>query len=105
MNINAPWRRGSGSGADVSTTTAVVAAITDSTLGIKKIMISNLAAANITIEDSTGADLIIFYLPARGGVVVEFDPGEFRLAATGRGINILSSTADAVSYEISAWVE
>jgi len=101
---NAPYAVGTRViGADVSTTTALIAAVTSRTFSIKSITISNTAAATLTIEDSTGVDMFSFILPARGGVARDFDPGELPVAASGRGINILSSTADVVSAHVTAW--
>ena len=88
--------------ADISTTTALIAATAGRTYSVKSLTISVTAACIITLESSAGTDLMQFTLPARGGVALEWDPGELE-AATGVGFSILSSTADDVSVHSTFW--
>lgn len=104
MTPNRPYAIGTAiTGADTSSTTAVITGVTGRTFSLKDVTISVTAACTVTIEDSTGVDIVTYILPARGGVDVHYDPDVYPVAASGRGVNVLSSTADVISAKVNAW--
>ena len=90
---------------DLSTTTAVVAAVTGKVLSLKRVIISASAAANFTIENATsGTDILgPLYFAANGGCALEFAPGALN-ATSGVGVNVLSSTTDVATCYVECWV-
>ena len=104
MTPNRPYAIGTSIvGADASSTTAVIAGVTNRTFSIRDVVVSVTAACTITIEDSTGADIFTLILPARGGASLYFDPDVLPVAASGRGVNVISSTSDVISAKVTAW--
>ena len=82
--------RGNG---DLSSSAAVVAAITDYRLFLKRVVWSVSAAGTYTIERADGTDLFVVSLGANGGAAVDFAPGQLR-GDTGAAINALASVTN-----------
>jgi len=97
-NYNYRITSGTRGNGDLSSSAAVVAAITGVTLSLKRVIWSASAAGVYTIERADGTDLVVVNLGANGGAVMEFAPGQLNGSA-GAAINALASvTGSAFVY-------
>ena len=89
---------------NLNSSTAVINLVTGKVLSLKRVCISASAAANFTIENVGGVDILgPLYFAANGGCAIEFAPGA-RVATSGVGVNVLSSTTDVATCYVECWV-
>lgn len=102
-------KSGSVNAADASSATAVVATVSGAKLSLRSIVLSNsaTAAVNIKVQDSAATPNVFaqVYLAVNSTWSSPvFAPGAFVTAANGQTIDILASTANAVSAAAEAYV-
>lgn len=92
---------------DLSSSTAVIAAVAGHTLSLKRLIFSasSTAAQTVIVEDAgTGTDRLgPLQCAINGGVALEFSPGRVACAA-GTGMNVIVSTSAVSTAYIEAWV-
>lgn len=93
-------------GADTSSATQIVAAVTGVQLGLRTAVISASAACNVTIQDDASTPVVLvpkMYMPANSVLTLYFDEQDTPLGTAGNDLDVVSSTADALSVRATAY--